>query len=92
MEVHGYTLRALYRTLELPGDNPLKQAHAKLDMAVRKAYGLSPKASILEYLFALNQQVAEREASMRAVTGPGLPSCVRNKSEFLTRDCITPQP
>ena len=32
-------LRALYRTLELPGANPLKDAHAALDAAVVAAYG-----------------------------------------------------
>jgi hypothetical protein len=31
-------LRALYRTLELPGANPLKDAHAILDTAVLTAY------------------------------------------------------
>ncbi len=30
MSQRGYTLRELYRTLELPGDNPLKQSHARL--------------------------------------------------------------
>ncbi len=32
-------LPALYRTLELPGRNALKDAHAKLDAAVMEAYG-----------------------------------------------------
>jgi hypothetical protein len=36
-------LRALYRTLELPGANPLKDAHAALDAAVLAAYGFNPK-------------------------------------------------
>ncbi|MEO7412506.1 MAG: DNA methyltransferase [Opitutaceae bacterium] len=35
-------LRALYRTLELPGANPLKTAHAALDEAVLAAYGFRP--------------------------------------------------
>ena len=35
----GYSLRALYRTLEEPGANPLRDAHARLDTAVRAAYG-----------------------------------------------------
>ena len=34
-------LRALYRTLELPGKNPLKDAHAALDATVLAAYGFS---------------------------------------------------
>jgi SAM-dependent methyltransferase len=36
-------LRAVYRTLELPGKNPLKDAHAALDAAVLAAYGFSAK-------------------------------------------------
>ncbi|HEY5769474.1 MAG TPA: type IIL restriction-modification enzyme MmeI, partial [Terrimicrobium sp.] len=53
-------LRALYRTLELPGANPLKDAHAALDAAVLVAYGFSAKADLLAQLLALNQQVAAR--------------------------------
>jgi hypothetical protein len=40
-------LRALYRTLELPGANPLKDAHAALDTAVLTAYGFSAKKDLL---------------------------------------------
>jgi hypothetical protein len=36
----SYSLRDLYRTLEEPGANPLRDAHAKLDSAVRAAYGM----------------------------------------------------
>ena len=32
------SLRELYRTLELPGDNPLRDAQEKLDAAVWNAY------------------------------------------------------
>ena len=58
---HGHTLRDLYRTMELPGDNPLKEAHAQLDAAVRSAYGMSPRSNVLEFLFLRNQNVAERK-------------------------------
>ena len=34
----GYSLRALYRTLEEPGANPLREAHTHLDAAVRAAF------------------------------------------------------
>jgi hypothetical protein len=40
-------LRALYRALELPGANPLKDAHAALDAAVLAAYGFSAKKDLL---------------------------------------------
>jgi SAM-dependent methyltransferase len=89
---HGHTLRDLYRTMELPGDNPLKEAHAQLDAAVRSAYGMSPRSNVLEFLFLLNQNVAEREASMQRVIGPGLPPFVADPKEFLTGDCIEPPP
>ena len=36
-------LRALYRTLDLPGANPLKDAHAALDTDVLTAYGFNAK-------------------------------------------------
>ncbi len=58
-------LRALYRTLELPGANPLKDAHAALDAAVLAAYGFTAKADLLAQLLALNQQVAARIATRR---------------------------
>jgi hypothetical protein len=38
-------LRALYRTLELPGANPLKDAHAALDTAVLNAWFQRQKGS-----------------------------------------------
>jgi len=43
------TLRELYRSLELPGKNPLKDLHAALDAAVLAAYGFNappPQSSI----------------------------------------------
>ena len=50
-------LRALYRTLEPPGANPLKDAHAALDAAVLAAYGFSAKKDLLAQLLLLNQAV-----------------------------------
>ena len=88
MSAHGYTLRDIYRTLETPGENALKDAHARLDLAVRRTYGMGAKTNVLEFLFLLNQEVAEREGSMRQVTGPGLPMTVRNRKEFVTADCM----
>jgi hypothetical protein len=66
-------LRALYRTLELPGANPLKDAHAALDSAVLVAYGFSPKKDLLAQLLALNQGVSARIEKGEAVTAPGIP-------------------
>jgi len=44
MAAHGWSLRELYRTLDEPGDNPLRTAHARLDTAVRAAYGMPKNA------------------------------------------------
>ena len=88
MEDHNLTLRELYRLLELPGDSPLKRAHARLDAAVRKAYKMRAGANALEFLFVLNQKLAEKEASLQRVIGPGLPPTVEDPSEFITEDCI----
>lgn len=82
-------LRELYRTLELPGDNPLKQAHNKLDQAVREAYGFGKRDGILDSLFTLNKELAEREAHMQSIVGPGLPPSVADSSGFVTLDCVT---
>ena len=49
-------LRAIYRTLEVPGKNPLKDAHAALDAAVLDAYGFSAKKDLLAQLLKLQHQ------------------------------------
>lgn len=41
-------LRALYRTLDQPGKNPLRDAHARLDVAVLAGYGFNSKTDLLE--------------------------------------------
>jgi hypothetical protein len=88
MKDHDLTLRELYRSLELPGDSPLNRAQARLDGAVRKAYKMRADANTLEFLFGLNQELAEKEATLQQVIGPGLPSVVKDASEFITEDCI----
>lgn len=83
------SLRELYRSLERPGDHLLKEAHAALDQAVRDAYGMGKRDTVLEFVFELNRTVFERESSMQPVVGPGLPpSAAKNAAEFITSDCI----
>jgi hypothetical protein len=43
MDENGWNFPELYRTLELPGTNPLKDAHHTLDALVRDAYGMGSK-------------------------------------------------
>jgi len=83
-------LRALYRTLELPGANPLKDAHAALDAAVLAAYGLSAKKDLLAQLLALNQAVAARIEKGEPVTAPGIPPSFPKPETLVTDDCIRP--
>ncbi|MCH8043442.1 MAG: hypothetical protein IID44_06950 [Planctomycetes bacterium] len=83
-------LRAVYRTLELPGKNPLKDAHAALDAAVLAAYGFSPKGSLAQ-LLALNLAVAARIDNNQPVTAPGLPPTFPDPKRLITDDCIRPQ-
>jgi hypothetical protein len=83
-------LRALYRTLELPGANPLKDAHAALDTAVLTAYGFSAKKDLLAQLLALNQQVAAKIEKGEPVMPPGVPKNYPDAKKLVTGDCIRP--
>ena len=83
-------LRALYRTLELPGANPLKDAHAALDAAVLAAYGFSAKKDLLAQLLALNLEVAAKIEQGNPVTAPGVPPGYPNSQSLVTEDCIRP--
>ncbi len=85
---NGWSLRDLYRTLETPGKNPLRDAHERLDEAVREAYGMERGADILTFLLALNLACAEREARGEAIVAPGLPPSVADRAAFVTSDCI----
>ena len=81
-------LRAVCSTLELPGKNPLKDAHAALDAAVLAAYGFSPKKDLLAQLLALNLEVARREEAGEPVTAPGIPPGYLDPARLVTEDCI----
>ena len=83
-------LRAVYRTLELPGANPLKDAHAALDTAVLAAYGFSPKKDLLAQLLALNLEVAGKIEAGEKVIAPGIPAGYAAPEKLVTGDCIQP--
>lgn len=84
-------LREVYRTLELPGKDPLRDAHAALDDAVVSAYGFSSKADLLSQLLSLNLEIAALIDSGRAVTGPGLPGSATDRSSLVSEDCARPK-
>lgn len=69
----GGSLRSLYRTLELPGANPLRIAHDALDEAVLNAYGFSAREDLLSQLLSLNGTVADNIEHLQPVMGPGIP-------------------
>ncbi len=83
-------LRAVYRTLELPGKHPLKDAHAALDAAVLAAYGFTPKKDLLAQLLALNLAVSAKEKAGHPVTSPGIPTTYTTPEKLITDDCIRP--
>ena len=84
------SLRELYRTLELPGQNPLRDLHDALDCAVAEAYGCANCDNYLEFILDLNRKVSSREASGEPVIGPGFPSRVYDRSAFVSEDCVQP--
>lgn len=91
MHENNWSLRDLYRTLELPGRSALKDAHAALDAAVRAAYGMRGKSSALEFLLKLNMELSAQEAADKSITGPGLRSLTKDNHRFITSDCVEPR-
>jgi hypothetical protein len=81
-------LRAVYRLLELPGKNPLKDAQTELDDAVLTAFEFTPKKAILAQLMALNMEVSRRELAGKPVTPPGIPASYPYAARLVTDDCI----
>jgi N-6 DNA Methylase len=92
MTKHQMSLGDLYKILELPGKNPIKDLHTALDKAVAEAYGMTTSVdmvdNILSFLLSLNQEVHEAEVKGETVTAPGLPACIHDKSKYITDDCV----
>ena len=88
LQENNWNHRELYRTLEVPGRNPLKDAHAALDDAVRVSYGIPRRTNTLEFLLDLNNQLSDREAAGDTILGPGLPAIARDHAPFITSDCV----
>ena len=88
MEKNSWSLRELYRTLDMPGANKLRDAQNALNSAVRKTYGMTPKQDVLPFLLDLNLKLAEKEDRQEPVTPPGLPQAALATSTFVTADCV----
>jgi hypothetical protein len=80
-------LRGLYKTLEMPGKNPLKDAHETLDTAVLAAYGFSARRDLLAQLLKLNEAVSTPIKSGKVATPPGIPPGYKDRKALLTSDC-----
>lgn len=88
MKEMGGTLRDLYRSLDLPGQNPLRDAQNALDTAVRAAYGMKSEEDVLAFLLKLNLALAAKEEKGEEIVGPGLPPGIGNPREFVSEDCV----
>ena len=89
MQANDWSLRELYKSLETPGENRLRTAHAALDTAVRTAYGMKASEDILAFLLKLNLELADKEAKGEAITPPGLPAFVSKPADFVSKDCVS---
>lgn len=88
MSANGWSLRQLYRTLETPGENKLRDAHAALNAAVRAAYGMKADKDILAFLLKLNLGLSAKEAKNEPVASPGVPKYYPDATKLVTEDCI----
>ncbi len=84
-------LRAMYRTLDMPGRNQLRDSHKELDAAVISAYGFSSKQDLLTQILKLNADVSARMFSGQAVVSPGIPPDYPHPKKLITDDCIKPK-
>jgi hypothetical protein len=89
LEDHRLSLRALYASMELPGNHPMKDAQKQLDDAVRAAYGMSATADALSFLLKLNEELADAEAKALPVQAPGIPACVSDPATIVSGDKLT---
>jgi hypothetical protein len=85
----GYSLRTHYRTLDTPGDNPLREAHTRLDTAVRAAYAMPKAADSLAFLLTLNLELAAKEKAGEPIIPPGLHLPESERAVFASADCVS---
>jgi SAM-dependent methyltransferase len=88
LKKHSMSLRDLYRLLEQPGKNSIKDLHEALDKAVFEVYGFNAKEDVLSQLLELNLSIAEKEERGEKVQAPGIPEFVKNKENYVTDDCV----
>ncbi len=89
MAANGWSLRELYRTLEPPGANRLRAAHAAHAAAVRRALGVKDDEEILASLLKLKLELAHIEAKGEPITPPRLPAFAPSPANFVSEDCVS---
>lgn len=92
---NNLSLREIYRSLDLPGNNPLREIQCKLDDAVKEAYFFGcPKEfqskNIREFLLELNEICFKAEHQGKLIQKPGLPDDFLQDKEFFSLDCVEP--
>lgn len=93
MAQNDWSLRDLYRSAEVSGPHPLKDAQAALDSEVEAAYGKPDDQEATEFLLEMNLALAEDEAAGHTIEGPGLPAGLDPRdSRWLSSDCIEAPP
>jgi hypothetical protein len=86
----GLTLRRQYDTLRDPGRSELRRLHEELDAAVVALYGFSDEDDLLAQPLALNESIAEEEAS--GITQPRGPGGVGIANHRRTDYCVPAPP
>lgn len=84
----GVSLREMYRSLEIPGSNRLRDAHLSLDAAVREAYGAKNETDLVKFILALNTDCFTKLQRGEKVIGPGLPVEFKGEKSVYTADCV----
>ena len=88
---NNMSLREVHKTIDMPGENPLRQCLHKLDEAVMQAYQIKTESQALRKLFDLNKQIHEAEIQGISMQGPGIPAMFKeNAEEWISEDCINP--
>jgi len=88
-----WSLRDVFRSMELPGRNPLKVLKNELDIAVRAAYnyGLPKKMKTfgnLQLLFEINKLCFEQEKKGGFIVRSGIPNFCKENEEFYSDHMI----
>jgi hypothetical protein len=75
------------RTLEQPGDNPLREAH-RARFRRSRCHGMADDVDTPAFLLDLNLACASEDQAGEKITPPGLPLVSEKQDAFFTDDCL----